>query len=676
MWKTPRATPARRMSFSAPTLVVDEKVVLCADREPSSEKPETAPAVEGRVSWGVHGWTEPHFPRRGPSMLRAYSIETGKELWSANCSEQYNSPTDLFLVDGVAWVGSDFRGYDVETGELVRELYWKGDPVAMPHHRCYRNKATENFIFTGRSGIEVVSLQDGWLGNNSWVRGTCQYGIMPANGMVYAPPNACACFNKVKVLGFFAAAPERKDRQDKPDASRLIKGPAYEDAVARRDVPAQIAADAWPMYRHDNARSGFVATSLPADLGQKWSVEVGGRLTQPIVVGPRVYVAATDSHAVCALRADNGEPLWRFTAGARVDSPPTFYRGLIVFGSADGWVYCLRAEDGQLAWRFRAAPQARLVVAFDQLESTWPVHGSVLIQNDTLYVAAGRNSYLDGGILLYRLDPLSGKALSRTTVYHLDPETGRQIGREGSRGFDMEGVRSDLLSGDGESVFMKHVRFDRNGREMEETSPHLFSVDGFLGEEWFVRSYWILGTSVGAGWGAWANAASSAPAGRILALGDDAVFGYGRVSISSGPVGHRADAYHLWRRDKKTAPAVVSPKKRRQAKKGGLPAPLWSDANSLIVRAMTLTPELLLVAGPPDLGRKTPDLLAFDNHDEALAGFRGERGVYLRVVSTEDGSTMAQHRLKSLPVFDGMSAAAGNVFLSLQDGTVACWGEK
>jgi len=456
LWKTPRLTPARRMSFSAPTLVAAAGVVLCADREPTLEDPENAPSTDGRILWGVHGWNEPGFARKVPCRLRAYRAETGEELWSVDCSEQYNAPTDVFVVDGVAWVGSDFRGYDLKTGELVRQLNWKGDDVAMPHHRCYRNKATEELIFTGRSGIEIVSFKDGWIGNNSWVRGTCQYGVMPANGLVYAPPNACACFNKVKVLGFFAAAPERKDGQrrnavDKGpaaehEASRLERGPAFDKIPLSSSEVSASSSDAWPMYRHDNARSGSTAASVPAELEQKWSVRLGGRLTQPIAAAGRVYVAATDSHTVHALSAEDGRELWSFTAGGRVDSSPTFYRGMLIFGSADGWVYCTRADDGQLAWRFRAAPEARLVGAFGQLESAWPVHGSVLVQNDALYAAAGYNSYLDGGIVLYRLDPCTGKALSRTSVCHLDPETGRQIGREGSRGFDMEGVRSDVLS--------------------------------------------------------------------------------------------------------------------------------------------------------------------------------------------------------------------------------------
>ncbi len=44
-----------------------------------------------------------------------------------------------------------------------------------------------------------------------------------------------------------------------------------------------------------------------------------------------------------------GEPRWSYTAGGQIDSPPTVYRGLVLFGSADGYVYALWASDGQLA---------------------------------------------------------------------------------------------------------------------------------------------------------------------------------------------------------------------------------------------------------------------------------------------------------------------------------------
>ncbi len=85
-------------------------------------------------------------------------------------------------------------------------------------------------------------------------------------------------------------------------------------------------------------------------------------------------------HTVFALDANNGEKLWSFVAGGRVDSPPTYCAGLIVFGCRDGWVYCLKENDGSLVWRFRATESNTKIFSYGQLESLHPIHGSVLIR--------------------------------------------------------------------------------------------------------------------------------------------------------------------------------------------------------------------------------------------------------------------------------------------------------
>jgi hypothetical protein len=262
------------MSFSSPTVVATDKVLLVSDALAAEE-----PAADEKVEWGVHGWNETGFNRRLKHTLCAYSVEDGRELWNAPSREGYNSPVDLFVVGDQVWVGSDYKCYDLMTGKEGRTIAWKGPNVGMAHPRCYRNKATERFIYTCRSGIEVVDLQEGCVGNNSWIRGTCQYGIMPANGLLYAPPHA--------------------------------------------------------------------------------------------------------------LSANDGTSLWNFTADGRIDSAPVFHQGYVLFGCADGWIYSLCASDGTLAWRFRAAPQERQAGVLDQLESVWPVHGAVQLQNDMLYAVAG-----------------------------------------------------------------------------------------------------------------------------------------------------------------------------------------------------------------------------------------------------------------------------------------------
>jgi hypothetical protein len=48
----------------------------------------------------------------------------------------------------------------------------------------------------------------------------------------------------------------------------------------------------------------------------------------------------------------------------------------------------------------------------------------------------------------------------------------------------------------------------------------------------------------------------------------------------------------------------------------------------------------------------------------------------LCAVSAADGKTLAQYHLDSLPVFDGLAAAQGRLYLTLQDGRLLCLGDR
>ena len=134
-------------------------------------------------------------------------------------------------------------------------------------------------------------------------------------------------------------------------------------------------------FRADALRTGAISTTVPDDAAVMWSVQAGRKVSPPVAADGKVFAALVDEHQVVCLDARDGRRRWQFTAGARIDSPPTWHAGTVLFGSADGCVYCLRADDGALAWRFRAAPQDRWIGAMEQLESAWPVHGSVLVQD-------------------------------------------------------------------------------------------------------------------------------------------------------------------------------------------------------------------------------------------------------------------------------------------------------
>ena len=397
-----------------------------------------------------------------------------------------------------------------------------------------------------------------------------------------------------------------------------------------------------------------------------------------MISGGKVFVASTDSHTVHAFSADDGKKLWQFIAGGRIDSSPTVFNGMVLFGSADGWVYALQEDAGELIWKFRAAPSDEMVGAYGQMESRWPVHGSVLVQQDTLYVTAGRSSYHDGGIVFYQLDPWTGEQRSRELLYHLDPKTGRELNTEKRGSFNMVGTSSDILSGDGTNFYMKQLAFDEKCKPTETTTPHLYSVTGLLGEEWFVRAYWRFGARHGAGWSRWAQAANQSPFGRILSFDGKRIYGFGRVEVVGGAIGHRKDAYHLFASPKPgpVAAAPPAPKKGVRGKKKPANKPvarLWSGTCGLTVRAQVLAGDQLLIAGPTDVAKKSDSkALSYENEAETLAAMRGEKGAFLNVHSTKEGARKSQVEILSVPVFDGMSVAGDRVFVSLLDGSIIC----
>ncbi len=282
---------------------------------------------------------------------------------------------------------------------------------------------------------------------------------------------------------------------------------------------------------------------MPGTLEPAWRTELGGKLSTVVVGEGKVFVAAIDAHTVHALDASTGKAIWRYTAGGRVDSPPTIWEGRVVFGSTDGSVYCLRADNGKLIWRYLAAPRDRRLMAFEQLESVWPVHGSVLVEKGVAYVVAGRSNFLDGGLRLYRLDARTGRKLSERIIDERDPETGENV-QTRLQVLNMTAGLPDILSSDGRWVYMRSQRFNlegdrqdlgpfsgtpaEQGSNQQGEGAHLFAPMGFLDDTWFHRSYWVYGRSFAGGHAGYYQAGKYAPAGRILVFDDKTVYGFGR----------------------------------------------------------------------------------------------------------------------------------------------------
>jgi outer membrane protein assembly factor BamB len=457
------------------------------------------------------------------------------------------------------------------------------------------------------------------------------------------------------------------DPEPRPASPVRASGPRT--VTTRKPGPGE-----WPTYRNDGSRSGRTESKVPAQLRPVWRTKIGGKLTSLTAGAGKVFVSRIDAHAVCAIDAISGETAWRRTVGGPVDSPPTVHGQLVIFGCRDGWVRCLRASDGELVWRFRAAPEDRFLVARESVESVWPVHGSVLVLDGLAWFAAGRSSFLDGGIRLYALEAASGKTVVTQRIDARGPDKFNTSRPKGGRPGRTAPSLPDILSTSGGVVYMRWMGFDPKGGITRAVRPHLFSATGFLDDTWWHRTYWQYGTWMSGGFGGWPKAARLAPSGRIMVHGDDAFFAFGRPKYDSGNGGNvHAGHVGLVKRDYQDEGRVDYSQNLHRlfsasipgAGKGARGKPRfvynWQKKVPMLVRAMLLADRTLFIAGP---------LAGKENR--GLIDLASDRPGLLWAVSAGDGRMIAECELASAPVFDGLAAASGKIYLSTLGGEVVC----
>jgi outer membrane protein assembly factor BamB/SAM-dependent methyltransferase len=627
---------------------------------------------------------------------------TGRPLWVlAYHDRPFGDGGGPFITeDGVIVLDSAsgaVRTFDAKTGQPKNALDAPAIRFAGHHPRCYESRLTPRFIIGKQRGADFVDLASGEVTWCNWLRGSCHRGAIPANGLLYAGQHSCRCYTEAALRGLNALAPRSGEAAaaPRPDAPvRLERGPVFE-TLSSTESPAS-SHDDWPTYRHDAARSGASPCALGDKLAPAWTAALSGRLTAPVVGDGRLAVAATDQHAVHAFDASTGKPLWCFTAGGRIDSPPTLHAGLALFGCHDGYVYCLRADTGALAWRFRAAPRERKVGAYGQIESAWPVPGSILVREGsdgqaTAYCVAGRSSFLDGGMTVFGLDPRNGAVRCSRPLDGpwQDPAAGSTPDNP-NRGFTMPGSLPDVMVADAEHLYLRQLRFDPALRNELDMAPNYYKSPQLTGENrggdhkywdnlieaprhavfnmpaWFYRSYFQnfpgrrLFSTTGLLNGNWHS--------RMY-------WAYGQVTgqylVFRGPVGYAVQQYATTFRDggANAGEGYVIAAGETQAaetdtKLFALRARDYRWRVRVAVRpvAMALAGDKLLLAGPPD--RQDPA--------EALAALEGRHGGVLLVLSAADGKVLSESTLATPPVFDGLAIAQGRLYVSTADGKVLC----
>jgi len=458
----------------------------------------------------MFGYGHAHY---ATNLIVCLDLKTGRELWR-NSDYPGRSANFVAYKDLVVFEENSEEGgrtllkamvaLDASTGKLARraafdkpvraaapELHGTFGIIDDMYEPMLGGKIATFNVLTGERGRDSNAIRANWCGYTRWTprivlphasgyvdrssneffasiisRSACDFGRVPGYGQVYTIGAYCACAPVVR--GPTAQNCLPADYTPVPEAQRPERG----EGKASAAPAAWPAKDEWPMFLGNNRRNPVTDTSLPdrlellrtvkpripapgSPIGIEWAndVSVVGPTSAPTLADRLLFVAITNAHRLDAFDATSGELRWSYTAGGRIDGPPTVYGGLAIFGCRDGCVYALESKTGKLAWRYMAAPARRSIVVSSQLESLWPVFGSVMIVEGRLVVTAGRVSEADGGIRLVVLDPLTGALLAQNNVgvaLSSDPtQEKRPIGIH-----DWRVMGNDILSSDGKLVYM------------------------------------------------------------------------------------------------------------------------------------------------------------------------------------------------------------------------------
>ena len=606
VWAAPFETSGNFLRAYAPTVVVHDDVILCL-----------------------------HL-RQG---LQGFSVETGKRLWrTEKASIGFASPGDVLVKDDKARKQPidtrkvQFDGFpekvalaiDIHTGKVAKTVPFVKN---QHHHRCFRDKATDNLVLMGYSGIQIFEWEKGTADVNPWVRGLCQYGMMPANGYIYVPPDPCRCHSHEKINGFYALS-ERNSLDGMKVEPVREKGPEY-----GRQLSGTASSKDWATYRGNAARDRGTNGALPEKLTVRWKADIGESVTASVVAGNRVVLADRNAYTVYCLNAADGKQSWRFMANGPVDSPPTLAGGFCVFGCGDGSVYCLNAENGGLVWRFKVSGLERRVGSENRLESPWRINGSVLVLDGTLYFCAGHSSHLDGGMKLYGLDLVTG---ARKYFAEVVSEPNSE-----------SGSLPDILAVGNAGITMRHVTFDRE-LNLEKNLRQTFKA--MLDGSWFHRQ-----------WGAYREQMYAKNDGGTYTVSTPYSGLKGRRRREPGKYNQTGKGFHqkYTRYETQWFPIGATIEKRGD----------WRIEEAFQPRAMVVAGDRLVLAGWLDgmhIEKKT---------GLPVGGKPVDRVSVLRVYSAEDGKRLSEIKLEAEPVWDSAAASRGRLFLSLKSGKVVCMGK-
>ncbi|MBT3375340.1 MAG: PQQ-binding-like beta-propeller repeat protein [Lentisphaerae bacterium] len=542
------------------------------------------------------------------------SLKDGAKLWESEA----DGDAHVLFVEDELWYGS--TRYRPATGEALGK-----SPFRVDRGMCLPPVLLGSVGGSPRGGrwTDVGTRQALTSGG---VRAACIQGVAVADRRIYIAQNWCRCA-PAQVPGFLALGAETP-----PLAAEFAAVRPVERSKVTRPSTDRAGPAAWPTFRGNPARSGAIGGTLGTALDVRWTQPVSPavrhaigrvwtdalqpRLSAPVADATTVYVAACSQGEVIAIDLASGREKWRAQTGARVDAPPTLHLGLCLVGSHDGWLYALRSDDGEEVWRTRIAPQERRIVAFGQVESSWPVVGAPLVVDGVGYAIAGRSTEMDGGCALVAFDPRSGETRWAARV------TG--VGR-----------RADVLAWRRGRIAMQYAEFDpQNGKRMKEDPAEKWRRKGNL--DGIIEASWTRVGTRRSG-----NLAAGNVAGDVLVWDDGSWFGFTS----------KKQCYGCFAIEREAALAA-NPKTPQTATYRWQ----WKTPRERQVEGLVLTAESLVAAGRIK--------------DTDAAKVRG----FLALLSRETGVVQAELGLPSPPVLHGVCVVSGKTIVCLENGSVVCLG--
>ena len=621
-------------------------------------------------------------------LLQALSTDDGSEVWRKKTDGFGRSGWDTrfvghFYGQGLIWMrrynaektrrGQElWQGLDPETGEVKKQIKSRGswpESAAQAKIGCQPLMATEKYIIFSRQAT-YLDAETGIKDTFKFARGGCTVGMIPANGLAYTAPHACGCFTEA-VRGFMSMTSRSTLGLNYlllDDEEIFEKGPAY----GAKMLPARSQYhDEWTSFRSSSTRSSHALTVVPDDLEQSWSTTVanakptssnaewklrmGPTISAPVIAEGKLFVADPIGHRIAAMDAKSGKPVWEFIAGGRIDSPPTIHRGLCLFGSHDGSIYCVNAETGKLVWRRLAAPSDRRIVAFGQVASVWPVAGSVLVHNDTAFAVAGRGPDADGGLFVYAIEPESGDVLWTKNI---------------TDGFGL----SDIMVSDGQNVYVANQQIDPETGEVEEQfRPFEYFYWprnwNYLEPDENTRTSYLASGKVSMLESTWTtlplalrknihDLSYQGVHAQLLAFSPNSIFGY-QVSLDRETRVHKAMLF------------------------GRGPSEVWSEEVPMTTRLLGLasTENALFAVGVAKREVEEEKKDGDKDKKKEEKSKKIEHHNILWTIPPFEGVDPGKYKdfeieLPAAPVYNGVAAAGGRLYVCTEDGNVVCYEGK